>query len=104
MDEASVEDAKERRREPVAAANSQSRVRCGDSRLAVPALRHPPDPAHEATALWDVKTAADSGREVKPIEQRIHSFLESLPFMGTAAIACLHWKDVRAAANRAQPA
>jgi hypothetical protein len=51
--------------------------------------------AHEATALWDVKTAVDSGREVKPIEQHIHSFLESLPFMGTAAIACLHWKDVR---------
>lgn len=51
--------------------------------------------AHEATALWDVKTAVDSDREVKPIEQHIHSFLESLPFMGTAAIACLHWKDVR---------
>jgi hypothetical protein len=51
--------------------------------------------AHEATALWDVKTAVDSGREVTPVEQHIHSFLESLPFMGTAAIACLHWKDVR---------
>jgi hypothetical protein len=51
--------------------------------------------AHEATALWDVKTAVDSGREVRPIEQHIHSFLESLPFMGTAAIACLHWKQVR---------
>jgi hypothetical protein len=51
--------------------------------------------AHEATALWDVKTAVDSGREVRPIEQHIHSFLESLPFMGTAAIACLHWKEVR---------
>ncbi|QYN26437.1 diguanylate cyclase/phosphodiesterase [Amycolatopsis sp. DSM 110486] len=49
--------------------------------------------AHEATALWDVKTAVDSGREVTPVEQHIHSFLESLPFMGTAAIACLHWKD-----------
>ncbi|MYW94177.1 diguanylate cyclase/phosphodiesterase [Amycolatopsis rubida] len=51
--------------------------------------------AHEATALWDVKTAVDSSREVTPIEQHIHSFLESLPFMGTAAIACLHWKDAR---------
>lgn len=51
--------------------------------------------AHEATALWDVKTAVDSGREVRPIEQHIHSFLESLPFMGTTAIACLHWKQVR---------
>jgi hypothetical protein len=51
--------------------------------------------AHEATALWDVKTAVDGGREVRPIEQHIHSFLESLPFMGSAAIACLHWKQVR---------
>ncbi|MFI9383413.1 diguanylate cyclase/phosphodiesterase [Kutzneria sp. NPDC052558] len=51
--------------------------------------------AHEATALWDVKTAVDSGREVRPIEQHIHSFLESLPFMGTSAIACLHWRQVR---------
>src|SRR5882757_7396234 len=51
--------------------------------------------AHEATALWDVKTAVDSGREVRPIEQHIHSFLESMPFMGTAAIACLHSEQVR---------
>jgi hypothetical protein len=51
--------------------------------------------AHEATALWDVKTAGDSGREVRPIEQHIHSFLESLPFTGTTAIACLHWNDAR---------
>lgn len=33
---------------------------------------------HEATALWDVRTAVDSDREVKPLEQHIHSFLESL--------------------------
>ena len=55
--------------------------------------------AHEATALWDVQTAVDSGREVGPVEQHIHSFLESLPFMGTAAIACLHWKQVRQLLN-----
>ncbi|GHE56966.1 diguanylate cyclase [Streptomyces capitiformicae] len=45
--------------------------------------------AHEATALWDVRTAVDSDREVKPIEQHIHSFLESLPFGALAALMCL---------------
>ena len=46
---------------------------------------------HEATALWDVKTAVDSDREVKPVEQHIHSFLESLPFAALAALMCLGW-------------
>jgi hypothetical protein len=52
--------------------------------------------AHEATALWDVSTAEASDREVTPWEQHIHSFLESLPFMATAALACLHWEQLRA--------
>ncbi|WP_063804001.1 hypothetical protein [Streptomyces bungoensis] len=34
------------------------------------------------TALWDVRTAVDSDREVKPLEQHIHSFLESPSFGG----------------------
>ncbi|MFF5476507.1 diguanylate cyclase [Streptomyces sp. NPDC012935] len=51
--------------------------------------------AHEATALWDVRTAVDSDREVKPVEQHIHSFLESLPFGGLAAIMCLHADQVK---------
>ncbi|MGV9453523.1 diguanylate cyclase [Streptomyces sp. NPDC003635] len=51
--------------------------------------------AHEATALWDVRTAEDSGREVKPIEQHIHSFLESLPFGALASLMCLHADQVR---------
>ena len=50
---------------------------------------------HEATALWDVRTAVDSGREVKPIEQHIHSFLESLPFGALASLMCLHADQVR---------
>ncbi|MEU6372253.1 diguanylate cyclase [Streptomyces sp. NPDC046909] len=50
---------------------------------------------HEATALWDVKTAVDSGREVRPIEQHIHSFLESLPFAALASLMCLHSDQVR---------
>lgn len=51
--------------------------------------------AHEATAVWDVRVAYDSPREVRPAEQHIHSFLESLPFTALAAVACLHWDDVR---------
>ena len=50
---------------------------------------------HEATALWDVRTAVDSDREVKPVEQHIHSFLESLPFGALAALMCLHADQVR---------
>ncbi|WP_229820894.1 MULTISPECIES: diguanylate cyclase [Streptomyces] len=51
--------------------------------------------AHEATALWDVRTAVDSGREVTPAEQHVHSFLESLPFAALASLMCLHADQVR---------
>lgn len=47
--------------------------------------------AHEATAIWDVRSAVDGGREVRPAEQHIHSFLESLSFMAMSALLCLHW-------------
>nr|WP_199836066.1 diguanylate cyclase [Streptomyces sp. TP-A0356] len=50
---------------------------------------------HEATALWDVRTAVHSDREVTPLEQHIHSFLESLPFGALAALGCLHADQVR---------
>ncbi|MEU6552015.1 diguanylate cyclase [Streptomyces sp. NPDC046915] len=50
---------------------------------------------HEATALWDVRTAVDSDREVKPVEQHIHSFLEALPFGALSALMCLHADQVR---------
>ncbi|GAA3830768.1 diguanylate cyclase [Streptomyces phyllanthi] len=50
---------------------------------------------HEATALWDVRTAVKSDREVKPVEQHIHSFLESLPFAALASLMCLHSDQVR---------
>jgi hypothetical protein len=55
--------------------------------------------AHEATAIWDVRAAVDGGREVRPAEQHIHSFLESLPFMGISALLCLHWDEVTRAAR-----
>src|ERR1043165_114164 len=47
---------------------------------------------HEATAIWDVRYAYAT-REVKPIEQHIHSFLEMLPLMGLTIIAVLHWEQ-----------
>ncbi|MGW5282131.1 diguanylate cyclase [Streptomyces collinus] len=50
---------------------------------------------HEATALWDVRTAVDSDREVSPLEQHVHSFLESLPFGALASLMCLHSGHVR---------
>jgi hypothetical protein len=57
---------------------------------------------HEATAIWDVRAAVDGGREVRPAEQHIHSFLESLPFMAMSALLCLHWDQV-AGAWRGKP-
>ncbi len=52
--------------------------------------------AHGATALWDVAIAVED-REVHPVEQHIHSFLEVLPLTAAAFTACLHWDKVRAA-------
>jgi hypothetical protein len=49
---------------------------------------------HEATAMWDVRVATDAGREVRPTEQHVHSFLETLPFMALSALLCLHWDEV----------
>jgi hypothetical protein len=50
---------------------------------------------HEATAIWDVRTAVAGGRDVRPAEQHIHTFLESLPFMAVSALVCLHWDQVQ---------
>ncbi|MFR0356136.1 diguanylate cyclase [Streptomyces sediminimaris] len=49
---------------------------------------------HEATALWDVRTAVASDREVTPLEQHIHSYLESLPYGALSALMCLHADQV----------
>ncbi|WP_406320454.1 diguanylate cyclase [Streptomyces sp. NBC_00519] len=51
---------------------------------------------HEATALRDVRTAVRSDREVTPLEQHVHSFLESLPFGALSALMCLHADQVKA--------
>lgn len=50
---------------------------------------------HEATALWDVRTAVDSDRDVRPVEQHIHSFLEALPLGALVSLMCLHADQVR---------
>lgn len=52
--------------------------------------------AHGATALYDV-TLATGAREVRPVEQHVHSFLEVLPLTALAFTACLHADQVRAA-------
>jgi hypothetical protein len=46
--------------------------------------------AHEATALWDVSYAVQY-REVSPIEQHVHSFLEMIPLMAGTFVIVLHW-------------
>lgn len=45
---------------------------------------------HEATALWDVSYAV-TVREVTPIEQHVHSFLEMIPLMAMLSVIGLHW-------------
>jgi len=45
---------------------------------------------HEATAMWDVSYAVKV-REVTPLEQHVHSFLEMLPLMGLLMVIVLHW-------------
>ncbi|MBN8871543.1 MAG: hypothetical protein J0H67_01795 [Rhodospirillales bacterium] len=50
---------------------------------------------HDATALWDVSYAVTL-REVTPIEQHVHSFLEIVPLAAVAFTAILHWPQLLA--------
>jgi hypothetical protein len=52
--------------------------------------------AHSATALYDVALATEK-REVRPIEQHIHSFPEVLPLSGITSTGYLYADEVRAA-------
>ena len=54
--------------------------------------------AHEVTALWDVSYAV-TARNVTPIEQHVHSFLEMVPLMAISFIAVLHWPQFCALAG-----
>ncbi|WP_110877707.1 diguanylate cyclase [Franconibacter helveticus] len=47
---------------------------------------------HEATALWDVSYAV-TAREVSPIEQHVHSFLEMVPLMALLLVISRHWEQ-----------
>jgi hypothetical protein len=50
---------------------------------------------HEATAMWDV-TYAVTRREVRPIEQHVHSFLEMVPLNAVTLVSLLHWPELKA--------
>jgi hypothetical protein len=59
---------------------------------------------HEATAMWDV-TYAITAREVRPIEQHVHSFLEMVPLMAVVLVSLLHWPQLKALLGlRVEPA
>jgi hypothetical protein len=45
---------------------------------------------HQATAMWDV-AYAHKRREIRPIEQHVHSLLEVLPLTALLMVAALHW-------------
>jgi hypothetical protein len=47
---------------------------------------------HQATAMWDVHFAA-TRREVKPIEQHVHSLLEMLPLTALLMVVALYWTE-----------
>jgi len=46
---------------------------------------------HQATAMWDVSYATQT-REVKPIEQHVHSVLEMMPLTGLLMVTALNWR------------
>ena len=48
---------------------------------------------HDATALWDVSYAVTK-RNVTPIEQHVHSFLEMVPMMAVSFVSVLHWPQL----------
>lgn len=50
---------------------------------------------HDETALWDVSYAVKR-REVRPIEQHVHSYLEMVPLMAVAFVCVQHWPELRA--------
>jgi hypothetical protein len=47
---------------------------------------------HQATAMWDVRFAS-AVREVKPIEQHVHSVLEMLPLTALLMVIALQWSE-----------
>jgi hypothetical protein len=56
---------------------------------------------HGLTAIWD-QVYAEPRREVSPLEQHIHSYLEVSPIMAAFLLTALHWDQARALAGRDQ--
>ncbi|MCE2563219.1 hypothetical protein [Komagataeibacter sp. FNDCF1] len=54
---------------------------------------------HEATAMWDVSYAV-TRRDVQPMEQHVHSFLEMVPLLAVSMISVLHWPQLQALMGR----
>lgn len=48
---------------------------------------------HEATGFWDLVCAHNSSREVRPLEQHVHSFLEVLPLLAVSFVVLLNWEQ-----------
>jgi hypothetical protein len=48
---------------------------------------------HYITGLWDLTYAYQSPRDIRPVEQHIHSYQEMLPLAGFAFVILLHWKQ-----------
>jgi hypothetical protein len=51
--------------------------------------------AHEATAMWDVDYAV-TRRDVSPLEQHVHSFLELVPLAAVMLLTLLYWPQAKA--------
>jgi hypothetical protein len=47
---------------------------------------------HQATSLWDVSYAV-TARNVSPIEQHVHSFLDMIPLMAILFVVTRHWEQ-----------
>jgi hypothetical protein len=50
--------------------------------------------AHEATALWDLHYTTGL-REIRPLEQHVHSFMEVLPLMAVSFVSMLYWDQLQ---------
>lgn len=49
---------------------------------------------HQATSLWDVSFTSKR-REITPIEQHVHTYLEMIPMMAVTFVSLLHWPSVQ---------
>lgn len=58
--------------------------------------------AHEATVMWDVDYAIKR-RDVSPLEQHVHSFLELVPLGVLMLLSLLHWPQFKALAGLQVP-